>query len=83
MDQPAREPSASEDNSFGSEEPLETKHFKFARSSIEADSERPCAHPRKGTINETNGYNDNENDDDEGLNMDFMQSLNVVVNLAK
>ncbi|OWZ24833.1 putative membrane protein [Phytophthora megakarya] len=78
-DQPASEPPASDD-SASRMKTVEKKNFKFARSSIGADSERSSVDPRESSMIDIDGLDD---DEDEGLNMDFMNSVHVANGACK
>ncbi|CAH0477365.1 unnamed protein product [Peronospora belbahrii] len=78
VDQPACEPPASENSATGVEKSFEKRHFKFARSSIVADSEESCVQTCESSMIDIDGCDDDE--DDEGLNMDFMNSVYVAPN---
>lgn len=74
-DQPAHEPPASDDGRTA-----EKKHFKFTRSSIGNYSERSSDQPRESSMINIDGLDD---EDDEGLNMDFMNSVSVAPTTTK
>ncbi|EEY65820.1 cleavage induced hypothetical protein [Phytophthora infestans T30-4] len=77
-DQPAREPPASDDSPAARKETTEKKHFKFTRSSIGSYSERSSVQPRESSM-----INIDDDDEDEGLNMDFMNSVYVAPAASK
>ncbi|POM57414.1 Cleavage induced Hypothetical protein [Phytophthora palmivora] len=79
-DQPACEPPARDDTPTSRTETAEKKPFKFTRSSIGAYSERSSVQPRESSMIDIDGLDE---DDDEGLNMDFMSSVHVASNSSK
>ncbi|GMF27339.1 unnamed protein product [Phytophthora fragariaefolia] len=79
-DQPAREPPASDDAADTLTRTAEKKHFKFTRSSIGAYSERSSVQPRESSMIDIDGLDDEE---DEGLNMDFMNATSIAPTASK
>ncbi|KAL4169956.1 hypothetical protein KRP22_010865 [Phytophthora ramorum] len=73
-DQPASEPPAIDDAT-------EKKKFKFTRSSTGAYSERSSVQPRESSMIDIDSLDDE--DEDDGLNMDFMHSVSVAPTTSK
>ncbi|GMF10393.1 unnamed protein product [Phytophthora lilii] len=80
-DQPACEPPAGDDGAANRTETADKKPFKFTRSSTGAYSERSSVQPRESSMIDIDGLEDE--DDDEGLNMEFMNSVTVAPTASK
>uniref|UniRef100_A0AAV1VMR5 PX domain-containing protein n=1 Tax=Peronospora matthiolae TaxID=2874970 RepID=A0AAV1VMR5_9STRA len=82
-DHSARAPLTSDGDVCAGNETVRKTHFKFTRNSMWADGDRSSLHPRESSMIEIDDLDGEEEEEEEGLNMDFLDFVCTAPTLAE